>query len=315
MKVDNINIFDYIMVWGIGKQFRTLFKKQFRVDFLIDGGGGYLNETGLGIPVIRPMELPEICNQGKTLIVIASEKYYEDIQSEIKEMALHCESVKLTDLLAVYGMADNRSFCLWGIDALVKDIFQRSGYRISDTSYIEIGANHPIHGSATEAFYLLGAKGILIEPNPDCIAAMQELRPRDICLNYGIGKERDSMKFYRFADNSYRNSFDFTEVEKNIARGYHLQDEIEVPIVSINDVVELYHVDVARTYLSIQVMGSEWETLEGFDYHKHSFPVISIAYYDDKVLNHKIFREYKEIARVPRHVILVKPEIYNVIYS
>ncbi|MCM1425823.1 MAG: FkbM family methyltransferase [Eubacterium sp.] len=312
MKVKALGHYDYIIIWGIGRQFRTYFKNQFKVDFLIDRNGG--GKMVSGIPTLYPMNLPDICNKGKTLIVVSSDKYYEDIIADIKEMALDCETVRLIDLLAVYG-TENKSFCCWGVDALAKDILQRSGYPISDMSYIEVGANHPIHGSATEAFYLLGARGILIEPNPDCMSVLQELRPEDKCLNCGIGKEKGTMKFYRFADNSYRNSFDWGEVKKNIARGYKLQDEIEIPIISINDVIEKYNVDTSKTFLSIQVMGSEWEFLEGFSYNNYDFPVISIAYYDDKVLEHSIFRDYKEIARVPKHIILVKQEIYDKIYN
>ncbi len=315
MKVKNLNTYDYIMIWGAGQQFQSRFRNQFKVDYLIDKKCEKKDkETMVGIPLIAPTELQKICNNGKSLIVVSSDKYYEEICEEIREIPIECEIVKLTDLLAVYG-TDNKSFCFWGIDALVKDILQRCDYQITDMSYIEVGANHPIHGSATEAFYLLGARGILIEPNPDCMPVLEELRPGDVCLNCGIGKENASMKFYRFADNSYRNSFDIVEVKKNVARGYKLLDEIEIPIVSLDNVIEKYKVDTAQTYLSIQVMGSELEVLDGFAYQNYEFPIISIAYYDDKVLKHRIFKDYREIARVPKHVILVKPEIYNAIYN
>lgn len=313
MKIKSIGTYDHVLIWGIGQQFQTLFKNQFKVDFIVDRKSCDDGKRILGIPLIPPEKLPDICSKGKTLIVVSSNKYYEDIYEKTKKLNVNCEIVRMSDLLALYGV-DNKSFCLWGIDALVKDILQRGGYQIADMSYIEVGANHPIYGSATEAFYLLGARGILIEPNPDCIPILQDLRPEDRCLNCGIGKEKGTMKFYRFADNSYRNSFNYGEVEKNIARGYRLLDEIDVPVFSIDDIIKNYKVDTSRTYLSVQVMGAELEVLENFSYKDYDFPVISIAYYNEQVLSHKIFNDYWEIARVPRHIILVKPDVYKKIY-
>lgn len=186
MKIRNIGTYDKIVVWGVGESFWNNYQYQFKIDYLFDKNQSARKSDVLKIPFISMEELSDICQNGNTLIVVASNKYYEDITREIRENKLRCDIVRMKDLLAVYGI-ENKSFCLWGIDALVKDILQRSGYQIADMSYIEIGANHPIHGSATEAFYLLGARGILIEPNPDCIPTMQELRPEDRSLNCGVG--------------------------------------------------------------------------------------------------------------------------------
>ena len=55
--------------------------------------------------------------------------------------------------------------------------------------YIDIGANDPEIISVTKAFYLNGWNGINIEPLPDKFNSLVKMRPKDINLNIGVGKE------------------------------------------------------------------------------------------------------------------------------
>lgn len=64
-----------------------------------------------------------------------------------------------------FEQVSKKSFALFAEDAIIQGISKR--YQIPIKHYIDIGANHPILGNATFAFYLNGAKGFLVEPNPD----------------------------------------------------------------------------------------------------------------------------------------------------
>ena len=54
--------------------------------------------------------------------------------------------------------------------------------------YVEVGAYHPKLFSNTYLFYKKGWRGICIEPNPRMKALFRLARPRDLFLNFGVGK-------------------------------------------------------------------------------------------------------------------------------
>lgn len=314
MFIDDLNYYNKIIMWGAGNDFLQGYHRDFHVDFLIDSDPGKVG-TVIGNMTVHPVTMLSSLGKERLLIVISSEKYYEEISEQAAEMtkALIADTVTLNEMEYIYGTKNN-SFCLFGIDALVSDIMERSGFKYPDISYVEIGANHPYFGSATAMMYMRGSSGILIEPNPDLKNTLKRLRPRDKVLTMGIGDKNGEMLFYKM-DNSYRNSFDYVQVEKNINRGYKLLDQIPIEVRPLNEVIEENNIDVSKTYLSLQVMGSEKQVLECFDHKKYKFPVISVAYYSDDVLDMNIFQDYKTIASVPRHVILATNEVYERIYK
>ena len=52
--------------------------------------------------------------------------------------------------------------------------------------YIDMGAGHPINLSNSYYYYCLGWNGILIEPNPECVEAIKQIRPKDILFPNAI---------------------------------------------------------------------------------------------------------------------------------
>ncbi len=307
MNLDELGAYERIVIWGAGNEFCQKYKKQFHVSFCVDRDTNKHGKIINGIKV-RPIKTLEQMPD-KNLFVISSLKYYDEIYAEIQEKFPGMDIVKLDDMLNIFGSA-HQSFCLWGIDAFVRDIFLRGGYKLNDISYIEVGANHPFFGSATASLYLGGACGILIEPNPDLIPILRHMRPRDIVLNCGIGKENGEMTFYRM-DNSYRNSFDFDVVQLNVKRGFYIKDEIRIPVQTIDWIMEQYSVNAENTYLSIPSMGGEKKALSGFEYRKFHVPVVSIGFNSEDVLDMSIFNDYEEIGAVPRHKILVRKDLYK----
>ncbi|MEE1516545.1 MAG: FkbM family methyltransferase, partial [Lachnospiraceae bacterium] len=193
-------------------------------------------------------------------------------------MSINCDYIGIEEYSRLFGFLANNYFAGYGVDANVIEVLERTGYKIEKMNYIEIGATHPILGSATYAMYLKGARGVLVEPNPDCISEMKRLRPDDICLNCGVGAENETLKFYRF-DNKYRNSFDISVVNENIGKGYKLIDEIDIEVKTLETIIDESGLDVSSTYISLQVLGLEYEILRKFDYKKYNFPIIRVACY------------------------------------
>jgi FkbM family methyltransferase len=60
--------------------------------------------------------------------------------------------------------------------------------------YVDAGAYHPVTLSNTYHFYRRGWRGIVIDANPECLAAFAQRRPRDICVQAALSDEsRDAV--------------------------------------------------------------------------------------------------------------------------
>lgn len=309
MYLGDLEKYDLIIIWGCGAQFTGLYKKQFFVNYIVDNDRKKAGVKQKGIDVVSSYSFFSDAADKKVLAVISTEQYFNEIVEQIKESDIDCDVVTLRVMTSLYDCR-SCSHALWGLDVLARDLLARCGYRISETSYIEVGANHPIYGNVTEIFYLDHARGFLIEANPDLSTVIEYYREGDTCINCGIAETNGSMPFYRF-DNTYRNSFDKYETDKNILRGFQLKDMIDVEVITLDEMLSQYHVDTAKTFLSLQLMGMEKKVLKGFDHTKYQFPLISLAYYENDILEDKIFKDYREIARLPRHAILIREDLYG----
>ncbi len=310
LKIDNLDVYDVIIAWGAGQNFKDLYRNQFRIDYLVDQDGKKVGNVIHGKTV--SLMIDDLVKDKNTLFVVSSSDYYYEIHECIRGNYPSADIISLRDLIMLYG-GERNYYCLWGIDAIVNDILMRAGYSYPDIKYIEVGANHPLHGSATMSMYMKGSEGMLIEPNPELIPSLVEMRPRDKVLNCGVGSEESSMTFYRL-DNSYRSSFDPETVKKNVELGFSIVDKIDVPIKTLDSIFEKMPTEWSKScYVSVATMGFEDRVLRGFDHMKWAPPIVSVGYSSDRVLEEKIFKDYRIIAEVPKHKILVTQEIYRII--
>jgi len=154
---------------------------------------------------------------------------------------------------------------------------------VASGTYIDVGANHPIHYNVTALFYERGWHGITIEPNPEYIPLYAKLRPRDVHLNVGIAREGGTLTFYRVTDppggdGTYAeaglSTFDPT-VARRWRRGGLAVGELAVPVTTLNGILEQRPLEEI-TILSIDVEGFEKQVLESIDLRKHRPSVIVI---------------------------------------
>jgi FkbM family methyltransferase len=308
MNLHNLLKYDLIVMWGCGNDI-TQYKKQFYVDYIVDKDIQKIGKQYCGIEIKSVSALIEDSKSKKTLVIISTTKYKDEIIEEINELGVLADVVEMSIMKAFYG-CENQSFALWGFDVLVRDLFIRGGYDVSELSYIEVGAAHPIFGNTTEIFSIAGAKGILVEPNPDLQHELMHYREQDMCLMCGVAGEKGSLKYYRF-NNAYRNTFDKSEALDALHKGFEKKDELDIPVLTLDEIIHEHRINTQKTFLSIQAMGLEKEILKNFEYKKYYFPVIAIAYYSEDIFQYPMFQYYCEIARVPRHVVLVNREIYK----
>src|SRR5687767_14108710 len=96
-------------------------------------------------------------------------------------------SMKLIDRLAnrVFRRTGKVSYAQCGEDLIVDYVFTALG--VQGPTYLDIGANDPVSLSNTYLFYRRRCAGVCVEPNPPLCEAFRRKRPRDHCLNVGVG--------------------------------------------------------------------------------------------------------------------------------
>ncbi len=146
-------------------------------------------------------------------------------------------------------------------------------------TYIDVGANHPIHRNVSAYFYGRGWRGITIEPNPDFIPLYKRLRPEDRHLPIGVGDVTAKLTFHRFAlpdgtDASLVNTFDDAEAAKLAKLGVVVEDS-DVEVLTLDSVLK-QHPLPEISFLSIDVEGFEKQVLSGIDLKVHRPIVIMV---------------------------------------
>jgi FkbM family methyltransferase len=169
---------------------------------------------------------------------------------------------------------------LTSIQGLVKD--QLDGYAVKSYSqegedmilqrflggldsgfYVDIGAHHPKRFSNTYLFYRKGWSGINVDATPGSMKNFEKFRPRDICIEVAIAKERKEVTFFMFNDPAL-NTFDETLALKRLQEGnYHIVSKQKLYTITLDKILRD---NLPRgkkiDFLSIDVEGLDLEVLE-----------------------------------------------------
>jgi FkbM family methyltransferase len=151
-------------------------------------------------------------------------------------------------------------------------------YRLSDVTkirYCDIGANHPKRLNNTFALYARGARGVLVEPDPDSAATLRKTRPRDTVLNVGVAfDERRSAKLQRLTSSVF-NTFSTSQADFVVqsSKGWQanqlqsIRDEVEIELVPANDILAA-HCSEGLHFLSIDAEGVDFPILASIDFQR-----------------------------------------------
>jgi FkbM family methyltransferase len=156
---------------------------------------------------------------------------------------------------------------------------------IAQPSYLDLGAHHPTYLSNTYRFYHKGSRGVCVEPDPVLFPPLQTARPRDVCLNVGVGASgAGAAEFYVMSSRTL-NTFSRQEAERYQSYGTHkIQEVVEVPLLSVNEILEK-HFDTRPDFVSLDVEGLDLEILKSFDFSRFrppAFCVETLTYTEDK---------------------------------
>jgi FkbM family methyltransferase len=165
---------------------------------------------------------------------------------------------------------EKKSYSQSGEDLIVKYIFDSIG--ISQPTYLDIGTHHPYYLNNTYLFYVNGSTGINIEPDIDLFEVIVKERINDVNLNLGIGIKSGEMPFYKMSTTTL-NTFSHEEAKRYEEKGFTIIEEMNLPVVDINNVILKYSNNICPDFLSIDVEGLDLIIIKSIDFNKH-FPIV-----------------------------------------
>ncbi|MFK7788654.1 MAG: FkbM family methyltransferase [Phycisphaeraceae bacterium] len=148
--------------------------------------------------------------------------------------------------------------------------------KIAKPTYIDIGAHDPIRLSNTYLFYQLGCRGLLIEPDPDCVKQLQKKRRHDKILAAGISADNaGTAPFYRMNQPTL-NTFSLRDAEDACKQGpYEIIERMNVPVLPIAQAIDENMTD-RPNFVSIDAEGLDVSILKTYDFDRHAPELICI---------------------------------------
>lgn len=145
--------------------------------------------------------------------------------------------------------------------------------KIKNGNYVDIGSHHPVKGSNTFLFYLLGWKGICVDPLPNLKKKYRFFRKTDKFINAGVigskSKFTNNLKFYYYKNHSDNSTFDPNRVKELSSRfGRDPSSIISVPKIKVTELLssikEYLIVNEELYLLNLDIEGFEIEILNDF---------------------------------------------------
>ena len=152
--------------------------------------------------------------------------------------------------------------------------------KIKNGNYIDIGSHQPVRHSNTFLFYLLGWKGICVDPLPSLKKKYRFIRGRDKFINAGVFGSRSNIQeefnFYYYKNHTDNCTFDPARVKELSANfGREPSSVISVPKITVAEILssseEFFRESAEIQLLNLDIEGFEIDILEDL-FSQNVFP-------------------------------------------
>lgn len=194
-----------------------------------------------------------------------------------------------------------RTYSQEGEELVIRRFFK--GRR--DGFYVDVGAHEPRRYSNTHFLHKDGWRGINIEPNPECAAHFLKERPRDVCLNLGIGPDNRPMQYFMF--NAWElNTFDPEIAAQRQREGHPLVETRMVPVRPLAAVLaENVPAGTMIDLMTVDVEGFDLEVLRTNDWARFSPRLLLVEIFekdlrlvlDSDIAKYLLCRGYVPVAK------------------
>lgn len=136
--------------------------------------------------------------------------------------------------------------------------------------YVDVGAHHPVKYSNTYMFYERGWRGINIDPRPGIARVFQEVRPRDVNLEFGVSLRGGNLDYYEFNEPALNGFSKEVAEQSNGKHGYSIVNVKKIATFPLAQVLDKYlPAKQAIDFLSVDVEGLDEEVLRSNDWGKY----------------------------------------------
>lgn len=145
-------------------------------------------------------------------------------------------------------------------------------------TYVDVGANHPFHGSNTYRLYLRGWRGIAIDPNPKYSAVFRRIRPGDRFISEGVSLEPGNLPYYEFDPDSL-NTFNPARASRLVSEGIPLRQRMDIRCRPLAEIV-FEHIGRRQIdLLNVDCEGMDLDVLRSLDLSKNRPTVLILEDY------------------------------------
>ncbi|HSW81404.1 MAG TPA: FkbM family methyltransferase [Candidatus Saccharimonas sp.] len=140
---------------------------------------------------------------------------------------------------------------------------------VTKGTYVDIGANDPVHDSVTKHFYLKGWRGINVEPIASLCERITQDRPGDTNVCVGIADKPGELPLRQYA-NSGLSTFS-AELQRKHSKAPQEKTaaftDVKVPVITLKELFTKYPLKHIH-FMKIDVEGFEYEVIAGNDWQK-----------------------------------------------
>jgi len=172
---------------------------------------------------------------------------------------------------------DKRTTSQSGEDSIVAYVTMVLGIRPEDVTYLDLGANHAKELSNTYYFYQRGARGVLVEANPELIPELKLMRHGDQVVNRCVSDvDGKTVEFYVLNEDGL-STCSSDSVVRDMAANPELSvaKTVEVETITVNTVMEQYF-HGAPVLLNVDIEGNDMEVLRAMDFDRYR-PLVIVA--------------------------------------
>lgn len=171
---------------------------------------------------------------------------------------------------------DKKSYSQSGEDTICAYIINFLGIPMDQVSYLDLGANHAKEMSNSYYFYQKGARGVLVEANPELIPELQEHRSGDLILNKAVAIDsKKEIEFYSLnGDGLSTISYESAQQACKVNPDIYIKNKYTIETITVNQLLKDYF-NNTPTILSIDLEGIEEEIITQIDFEEYR-PLIII---------------------------------------
>jgi FkbM family methyltransferase len=142
-------------------------------------------------------------------------------------------------------------------------------------TYLDIGAHHPSRFSVTRLLYERGWSGVNVDANPSLVNQFCKERPRDKFVSAFVGIGDGAREFFVF-DEPALSTGELGSRDKYVKEGNRIKERLQVPVISLNEIIARYFNGGVPDILNIDCEGSDREVLQSGDWERYRPPIVVV---------------------------------------